>query len=806
MAKNSKDFLAGLTALADDLRKQIDANLDGWDTNPAAIAERRRKVCDPVNGYEYWDRNYFPHYGRAEPSELHKYLYKRLPEIVNTAAGQRDAIAAPRGEAKSTKISMSFVSWCLVTGAKWYAIIVMDAFEQAAEMLEAIKAELEANPRIANDFPEACGQGRVWRAGVIVTANGRKVEAFGSSKKIRGRRHGAHRPDLAICDDIENDENVNTPAQRDKLQAFVTKSVLSLGPPDDSMDAILVGTVLHYDSVLARFLKNPLWNRKVFKAIIQWPERMDLWEQFEGFLLNADTPQEGEAAAMALYREHQAEMEKGSKVSWPALRPLVKLMIRRAREGHSAFDSEQQNDPTAGEDAPFANSIRFWVNRLAEWVFYGACDPSLGRAGNSRDPSAIGVGGYNRETGIMDVVEAAIRKRVTEAAVGELIKAEGDYIARMTESGTVRVPAFGNGSINVEDRSVSIREMLTAFFDPTHKEHRNVQSLRECYIEITGDRRVTGQIRDCDLGRMAESLGVMRESVTSSTWSDALGDSITRRMQAVYTGLTNLDAWRRVATTAPIKDFRTQERIRIGGYGNLPAVAQGAPYQPLGSPGDDKATFAVSKRGGTEDVTLEAIKNDDVQALRRIPTELALAAKNTLYEFVFDFFRVNGLIYDSKALYHADHNNLFTGALTASEFAAHRLAMLKQTRAGSAKRLATGPAAILVPFELQETAYDLFVRNQNLDKTFVQTINPEVIPVSYWTDGNDWCTVADPVVLPVLEVGFLDGQEEPELFVQDQPNGGSMFSNDKLTYKIRHIYGGTVLVDGEKGTTKAVVA
>ncbi|MBS3021391.1 hypothetical protein DJFAAGMI_04163 [Comamonas sp. PE63] len=407
---------------------------------------------------------------------------------------------------------------------------------------------------------------------------------------------------------------------------------------------------------------------------------------------------------------------------------------------------------------------------------------------------------------LLSQVATAGADRLTEAAVGDLIKAEGDYIARMTESGTVRVPAFGNGSINVEDRSVSIREMLTAFFDPTHKEHRNVQSLRECYIEITGDRRVTGQIRDCDLGRMAESLGVMRESVTSSTWSDALGDSITRRMQAVYTGLTNLDAWRRVATTAPIKDFRTQERIRIGGYGNLPAVAQGAAYQSLNSPTDDKATFAVTKRGGTEDVTLEAIKNDDVQALRRIPTELALAAKNTLYEFVFDFFRINGLIYDTKALYHADHNNLFTGALTASEFALHRLAMLKQTRAGSAKRLATGPAAIMVPFELQETAYDLFVRGQNLDKTFVQTINPEVIPVSYWTDANDWCTVADPLVLPVLEVGFLDGQEEPELFVQDQPNGGSMFSNDKLTYKIRHIYGGTVLVDGEKGTTKAVVA
>lgn len=425
--KKNKEFLDGLAFLADGLRKQIDANMDGWDTSPAAVAERRSKVCDPVSGFEYWDRHYFPHYGKAEPSELHKYLYARLPGIISSETGQRDATAAPRGEAKSTKVSMSFVTWCLVTGRLWYVVIIMDAFEQAAEMLEAIKAELEANPRIACDFPEACGQGRVWRAGVIVTANGRKVEAFGSSKKIRGRRHGAYRPQLAIMDDIENDENVNTPAQRDKLQAFVTKSVLSLGPPDDSMHAILIGTVLHYDSVLARFLKNPLWNRKVFKAIIKWPERMDLWEQFEGLLLSGETPQAGEAAAMALYREHQAEMDRGAQVSWPALRPLVKLMIRRAREGHDAFDSEQQNDPVAGDDAPFAKSIQFWVNRLSEWIFYGACDPSLGLAGKSRDPSAIGVGGYNRETGVMDVVEAAIKKRVPDRIISDIIEMQREY-------------------------------------------------------------------------------------------------------------------------------------------------------------------------------------------------------------------------------------------------------------------------------------------------------------------------------------------------------------------------------------------
>ena len=203
-------------------------------------------------------------------------------------------------------------------------------------------------------------------------------------------------------------------------------------------------------------------------------------------------------------------------------------------------------------------------------------------------------------------------------------------------------------------------------------------------------------------------------------------------------------------------------------------------------------------------MSLEAIKNDDARDPPH-PAGAGAGAANTLQIFVLTF-RTNPTIYDSVALYHASHSNLFTTALSAAEYAAHRLAMAKMTRLSSAKRRGITPARILVPFDLQETAYNLFVRNQNLDKTFVQSINPEVIPVAYWTDVNDWVTVADPNVMPVLEIGFLDGKEEPELFVQDMPNVGSLFSNDQITYKIRHIYGGNVLPEGEKATTKAVVA
>lgn len=428
MAKKlSQDFLDNIAALAASLRQQIDASAAGWDLSPEAIAERRRRVADPVTGFEFFDRTYFPHYGTAEPSELHLYLYRRLPEIAASPTGQRDAIAAPRGEAKSTKL-MVFHLWCVVLTLKHYPLLFSDSFEQAAEMLEALKTELDANPRLASDFPEAAGRGRVWRVGVILTANDIKIEAFGIGKRVRGRRHGPYRPDMATLDDVENDENAATPAQRDKLQKFITKAVLSLGPVDDSMDAVIVGTVLGFDSVLSRFIKHPMWHSKVLKAILQWPDRMDLWERFEELLLGAETPDEGMATAMAHYGQHQAEMDAGAQVSWPAVRPLVKLMIKRARDGHEAFDSEQQNDPSAGDDAPFANSLHFWVDRIAEWVFYGACDPSMGRLGASRDPSAILVGGYQRVKGMLDVVHASIRKRVPDKIISDIIEAQREFV------------------------------------------------------------------------------------------------------------------------------------------------------------------------------------------------------------------------------------------------------------------------------------------------------------------------------------------------------------------------------------------
>ncbi|MEP9372611.1 hypothetical protein [Mesorhizobium sp. KR1-2] len=384
------------------------------------------------------------------------------------------------------------------------------------------------------------------------------------------------------------------------------------------------------------------------------------------------------------------------------------------------------------------------------------------------------------------------RTTFTEAEVVKRIADEGRYLSGLGVGGG---QVKGLGATVGDGPREKGRTMLEAFFDPAHKDHRHARSIKDCYVHLTGDAKVTGRVNKS--ARFTEALD-------STSFSEVLGDSITRRMIADYRTATEFDIWRELTgAPVPINDFRTQERTRFGGYGDLPIVAQRGSYDPLTSPEDEAASYAVAKRGGTETVTLEMIKNDDVGAIQRIPTRLSRAAKRTLSKFVLDFIRQNPTVYDGKKLFHADHGNLHTDALSAAAYAAARLAMVKQQEFGTADAIGVGPKYLWVPPELEEAAYNIFQRATNLDKTFVQTLVPTIVPVWYWTDGNDWAISADPLDIPTVEIGFLDGNEEPELFVQDSPTVGSFFTNDEITYKIRHIYGGAAV--DFRGVAKSVV-
>lgn len=343
------------------------------------------------------------------------------------------------------------------------------------------------------------------------------------------------------------------------------------------------------------------------------------------------------------------------------------------------------------------------------------------------------------------------------------------------------------------------------------------RSLKEAFIDFTGRRPDWTGGEDFNREILRESVTLRRngervgfdsaarsvESVDTTTWGYALGDSITRRMVALYSQ-PSLQTWRQIVSSVfSVTDFRTQRIQRVGGYGTLPTVAQGAPYQPLTSPGNEEVTYALAKKGGTEDLTLETIANDDLRVIQQLPQKLGLAAAQTLYRFVWDFLDTNPNIYDATALFAAGHNNTATNALSGANLSAARKAMRKQTAYGDTSNvLSAVPKYLVVVSDLEELAHQLCtsavaiptgapVGAASNTPNLHQGLTP--IVVDYWTSTTKWITIADPALTPTMEVGFYQGREDPELFVQADPSVGSLFDADKVTYKIRHIYSGAWL-------------
>ncbi len=377
--------------------------------------------------------------------------------------------------------------------------------------------------------------------------------------------------------------------------------------------------------------------------------------------------------------------------------------------------------------------------------------------------------------------------------INALIESERTMLSQLSQPGIVTGLGRQATLVTEDEMDKAVKALDNVF-----SQAEGATSFKEAYISLTGDNRITGQLAEAHnlhhLRNYCQSKGILlTESLTSSSFDAVLADTLRRRVLAEYTRL-DLNSWRSIVEVVPLPDFRTNHRTRFGGYGNLPGVAEEASYLPLTSPTDEEATYAPTKRGGTEKITIEMIANDDVRAIRRIPINLGRAAAQTLHEFVFDFISGNAAIYDSVALFHASHNNLLTTAFgtDATQFFAHRTAMRQQTDMDNGKRLGLTPAHLLIPGELENAAFDAFTVGDNNDETFAKRVKPMIHTIDYWTDANNFYTVCDPRDCPTIEIGFWNG-EEPQLLVQDRATDGSMFSNDQRTYRIRHVYGGTVL-------------
>lgn len=333
-----------------------------------------------------------------------------------------------------------------------------------------------------------------------------------------------------------------------------------------------------------------------------------------------------------------------------------------------------------------------------------------------------------------------------------------------------------------------------------------LRNLPELYVAITGDGDWHGVFRP-EWSRLS--------AASTNTLAGMVVNALNKVVRLHYENLATYRWYEPIVDVIP-HDGSTHDvqLILVDGLANLPTVGEGAAYTEA-TVGDSKESFTFTKRGHYVGITLEAIRRGNVQRIQAIPRELVKAAIRTRSAAVAGLFTQAGgvgptLADDSKALFHSDHGNLGTGALSVTEWATARKRIWQQVVPGTGSPLALWPTFCLVPIHLYDSALELFgygsgdVGKPNTGGT-AQTPNPygqsrvgdpRPIPIAVpeWTDATDWAYVVDPRLHPVIHMAYANAPQGnshplPEIFEVTGESHGLMFTNDTLPVKIRDWWG-----------------
>jgi len=396
-------------------------------------------------------------------------------------------------------------------------------------------------------------------------------------------------------------------------------------------------------------------------------------------------------------------------------------------------------------------------------------------------------------------LEDRLRGQVlSESTARQAVEDERAFLAELTEAGLIRGMGFEKSIRVTMTEGERLQKAFDQLFDLQEGEKvPALAGIREAYVAATRDVEISGAT---DPARLREA------DTTTTSFTYLLGTSMNKRLLKDYQAWPS--EWQKFCTITPIKDFKQQDRIRLGAFGSLSTVAEDTAYASI-TLADTKASYTPAKRGNLVAVTRETIVNDDLYAIKQIPGKLAVSAAFTLAEFVYTLLAANGAaIYDTYKLFDSiNHTNTAiitanlgtpgSGAALAS--AALQTAVTKMRRQTNlaGKPIGLKPRYLVVPPELEFTAM-VVTKSAGAPGSNFNDINPvmgyaEVIVAPQINSGTYWIAVADPRVIDTLEIGFVGGQMNPQLFIQDQPLFGNNFTNDVITYKVRHEYGGAVV-------------
>ena len=302
----------------------------------------------------------------------------------------------------------------------------------------------------------------------------------------------------------------------------------------------------------------------------------------------------------------------------------------------------------------------------------------------------------------------------------------------------------------------------------------NAMTLRELARASLVDRGISVS------GQNAMSMVGLAFTHSSSDFGQILIDVAHKSLLKGWeTAAENFDQF---TSRGTLTDFRAAKRVGLGDFGHLPQVGEGEEYT-YGTIGDEGASVALATYGQLFTITRQAILNDDMHLLTKIPEKMGQAARATIAKLVFALLTGNAKAQDGKALFDTSHKNTITNAVLDLANIDKGIQLMNGFVNARGEPLAIEPEFMLLPTSMYTRGLQLIksasVEGADANSGIINPLRDIVTPVKsarlQAADEKSWYLINKEAI----EVSYLDGIDTPYM---EQQNG---FTVDGVSTKVR---------------------
>ncbi|MBP6974569.1 MAG: hypothetical protein KBB54_01350 [Candidatus Pacebacteria bacterium] len=241
-------------------------NIIPEETINAMVHDKKVRIAITTQSHLHFFHFYFAHYIKYPTADFQR----EIIQLTEDETVKNFCVVSFRGSAKSTIVTTSYPVWAILgRQQKKFVLILCQTQMQAKQHMMNLRRELETNSILKNDLGPFKEESDEWGStSIVFSESNARITVASSEQSIRGIRHNQHRPDLIICDDVEDIASTKTREGRKKTYQWLTSEIIPTG--DRNTRLIVIGNLLHEDSLLMR-LKSDIENGRINGVFKSYP-------------------------------------------------------------------------------------------------------------------------------------------------------------------------------------------------------------------------------------------------------------------------------------------------------------------------------------------------------------------------------------------------------------------------------------------------------------------------------------------------------------------------------------------------------